>query len=562
MSCRRVLAPLALTFVLVTGSSMTLFVPLLSRMAPDGLEKYVDALPIPPRLVVPPGQTDVTVTLNAFSAKLHRDLPAQIQWGYNGTTPGPTIEVERDQRVRIHWKNELPTTHLFPVAKGAEPTLGGMGSYPGIPDAVNCAKNPLPDVRAITHLHGAVVSESDPMDRLHNSDGWPDAWNVPGQEQIAEYPNPQAAMTLWYHDHAMMTTGRNVAAGLLGMYEIHDDYERSLNLPTGDYDIPLMLISKGVGDDGKLFYTDDITAEFWGNAPSVNGKLWPYLTVEPRKYRFRVLNASNARAYTLKLVDAADGETTGPAFYQIGSDGGFLEDTAVIGDATHPESPTTLSLMPAERADIIVDFSAYAGRTFTLSNGSRTADDEETLPEIMQFRVGMHLKNADTSSLPFHLRTVPRLDPSTAIATRRIVFDRKKLGDGTVMLEMNGKRWSDPVEEKPVLGTTEIWELADTLIDPHPFHMHQVQFQILDRRLFDVAEFLKSGQVVYLADARLPAENERGWKDTVKMNPQMITRIIVKFGPNPGHFVYHCHILEHEDMDMMRPFDIVSPPSP
>src|SRR6185437_3659081 len=225
--------------------------------------------------------------------------------------PGPTIEVERGQTVVVHWKNALPTTHLLASPKGA--------------DVIS------PDVRAITHLHGAEVTEADPMDRLHNNDGWPDSWNVPGQEQIAEYPNHQSARTLWYHDHAMGETGRNVAAGLVGLYEIHDDYERSLNLPSGKFDIPLEIQSRGVNPDGSLYYTSDITNEFYGNAIAVNGKLWPYLHVEPRKYRFRIVNESNARSYSLKLVgaDAASG-SSGPAFYQIATGAGFLQDAVIL----------------------------------------------------------------------------------------------------------------------------------------------------------------------------------------------------------------------------------------
>ncbi len=551
MTRRRWLALAGSVLILVFGSSMR--ISLKGRMGPRAfdLPKFVDALPIPPRLILTGQHREATIRLSAFPAKLHRDLPAQIQWGYGGTTPGPTIEVERNRGVRIHWKNELPTTHIFAEPKGLDmPDMPGM---PGMPMK-------MPDVRAITHLHGAVVSEPDPMNRAKNNDGWPDAWNVPGESQLAEYPNVQPAMTLWYHDHAMAATGRNVAAGLVGTYVIHDAYERSLNLPRGAYDIPLMLISKGVHDDGTLYYTDDINSEFWGNVASVNGKLWPYLDVEPRKYRFRVINASNARAYALDLVDAADG-TPGPAFAQIGSDGGFLAAPVLLNDPTTPGSPR-LTLAPAERADLIVDFSKFVGRTFTLANHSHTADDEEFLPELMQFRVRKSLRTPDASVLPAAMRAIPRLDPRAATETRRIVFDRVKHADGSVMLMMNGKGWTDPIEEKPKLGATEIWELANTLIDVHPFHIHQVQFQVLDRRLFDVAEYLKSGTIAYVGEAATPAPNERGWKDTVKLTPQMVTRIILRFAPFPGFYVYHCHILEHEDMDMMRPFRIVTPPAP
>jgi len=145
-----------------------------------------------------------------------------------------------------------------------------------------------------------------------------------------------------------------------------------------------------------------------------------------------------------------------------------------------------------------------------------------------------------------------------ASVTRRIVFSQETSPDGTTMLTLNGKRWEDPIVEKPQVGDTEIWELDNTLIDIHPFHIHLVQFQVLDRRLFDVQEFLAHGDIKYLDTADAPDDNELGWKDTVRVLPQMVNRIIMKFLPFEGYYVYHCHILEHEDMDMMRPFQVIA----
>jgi len=486
------------------------------------LSKFVDQLPIPPSIQLRGRRPfELTITLGQFEAKLHRDLPPQPEWGYDGSSPGPTIQIERGRKLTVHWKNQLPEVHLFQAPKGADRIT--------------------PDVRAITHLHGAVVTEPDPMDRLHNNDGWPDAWNIPGQEQIAEYPNDQAARTLWYHDHAMGETGRNVAAGLLGLYEIHDRYERSLNLPSGRYDIPLAIQARGVNADGSLYYTADIANEFYGNALAVNGKLWPFLNVEPRKYRFRIVNVSNARSYALSLAEADDGATSsgnaGPAFYQIGTGSGFLQDTVILNDPSDPASPK-LVLAPAERADVIIDFSGVAGRSFVLKNSSH---------------------DPGTSALPLHLRPIPRLRVADAAGARQIIFGQMAMPDGTLMQTLNGRSWKDPIEDRPVLGTTEVWELANTLTDVHPFHIHGLQFQVLDRTFFDVQAFLATGKINYLAPPVPPLANEMGWKDTVRVLPQMVTRIILKFSPFPGYYVYHCHILEHEDMDMMRPFEIVPP---
>ena len=133
--------------------------------------------------------------------------------------------------------------------------------------------------------------------------------------------------------------------------------------------------------------------------------------------------------------------------------------------------------------------------------------------------------------------------------------------DGSLMMTLNGKHWSDPVEESPTLGSTEVWELVNPLIDMHPFHMHLVEYQVVDRRLFDVEKFLQSGQLVYSGNPVPPNPNEMGWKDTVRVYPQMVTRIAMRFAPFTGHYVYHCHILEHEDMEMMRPFDVVAAPT-
>ena len=511
--------------------------------------QYVDPLPIMPHLYPKPSRTggvsEITITLDQFQTSIHRDLPLQNLWGYNGISPGPVIDVEKGQKLIVHWKNNLPTQHIFPVPPDSQAQALRMGL---------CLPT-TPDVRTVTHLHGAEVSETDPSDRLHNNDGWPDSWIVPGQEQIAEYPNNQDARTLWYHDHAMGTTGRNVAAGLAGTYLIHDDYERSLGLPSGKYDIPLLFQAHSLNDDGNLQYTNDVNLEMYGNSVAVNGKLWPYLDVEPVKYRFRMINGSNARSYAMKLVDFTT-QADGPAFYQIGSDAGFLEKPAIFNDPNDVTSPRLL-LAPAERADIIVDFSQFAGKTLLLHNTSRDPGDGEiAMPGMMVFRVSTAAQAPDTSNLPTHMKSIARMQPSQAVAMRRIVLAQAQDTAGNSFLTLYGKLWNDLVEETPKLGSTEVWELTNTLPDTHPFHVHLIQFQVLDRTPFDTAQFLAKGNVVLTGPAVQPDPNEMGWKDTVRVNGSAITRIIMRFLPYPGFYVYHCHILEHEDMDMMRPFQI------
>jgi spore coat protein A len=510
--------------------------------------QYTDPLPIPAHISAHPRRSGapavITITESQFKTSLHRDLPEQMVWGYNGTSPGPVIDVEKGQKVIIHWKNKLPTTHLF--------------KDPGLPLSIRlglCLPN-TPDVRTVTHVHGAEVTETNPTDHLHNNDGWPDSWVLPGQEQIAEYPNHQDARTMWYHDHAMGTTGRNVAAGLTGFYFIHDDYERSLGLPSGKYEIPLMLQAHSLDDSGLLQYANDVNLEMYGNSVSVNGKLWPTLAVEPRKYRFRMVNGSNARSYSMKIIDFND-QSDGPIIYQIGSDSGFLEKPVAFNDPSEVNAPRLL-LAPGERGDLIVDFSQFAGKTLLLQNTSRDPGDGEiAMPGLMTFKVSSTVTTPDYSQMPTHFKRIVRMAPADATQVRRIVLAQSTTPTGDSMLTLNGKTWNEPVEENPKLGTTEVWELTNTLPDTHPFHLHLVQFQVLDRTPYDTTEFLAHGNVVLTGPAIPPDANEMGWKDTVRVTGSSITRIIIRFLPYPGFYVYHCHILEHEDMDMMRPFQIV-----
>jgi len=538
------------------------------RGADGEIEKYVDELPIPPRISVPrtSGTAEITVRIQQLTTQFHRDLPPTQAWGFVGTSPGPTIEVERDQKLRVRWVNDLPSKHILaaPLMMPEDPNFlydrCGFGGWTPRRRPMPMPTD-LPDVRAVTHLHGAAVAQPSRQGRKDN-DGWPDNWLTSGQEQIAEYPNRLSSRQLWYHDHAMGTTGRNVAAGLAGMYLIRDDLERSLNLPSGDYEIPLLLQARGLKLDGSLYYTPDIATEFYGNTILANGKLWPILHVEPRKYRFRIVNGSNARSVALRLVNPDDEDIGGPPFYQIGSDGGFLAAPVLLNAPDQPDL-NRLTLAPAERADVIIDFSQYAGRDFVLHNNQLDPGDAELpLPDIMMFRVGTSLRGPDTSQIPAQLAPIRRMQPSEAQVTRQMVLDSVPMADGRPMLQINGKSWNDPITERPHLGDTEVWEIVDTLPDAHPFHVHLVQFQILDRRPFDLEEYRRSKTIRYTGPAVVPDANEMGWKDVVRAYPSMVTRIIMKFEPHrgyKGYYVYHCHILEHEDMDMMRPFQVISP---
>ncbi|GER72542.1 multicopper oxidase family protein [Weizmannia acidilactici] len=513
-------------------------------MSPN-LKKFVDHLPLL-KTIQPirkeEGIAYYEVTMDEFWQKLHRDLRPTRLWGYNRSFPGPLFDVARGEKIRVKWMNRLPRRHILPVDTTI---LNGMETN-------------LPEVRTVVHLHGG---ETEP-----DSDGYPEAWFTPNfretgpyfKKEIYEYNNQQRAATLWYHDHAIGITRLNVYAGLVGMYLIRDQEEKSLNLPSGAYEIPLMITDRTFNNDGSLFYPQQpanptpetpnpsVVPFFLGDTILVNGKVWPYLEVEPRKYRFRVVNASNTRAYQLYL-DA------GQPLFQIGTDGGLLR---------RPARLEKLTLEPAERADLIIDFSKYSGQMITLKNDlGPNADPSDQTDDVMQFRVTLPLSEKDTSKIPQSLSSIPSPSYSNIQAIRHLKLAGSADEYGRPLLLLDNKRWMDPVTETPRLGTTEIWSLVNPMAFTHPIHIHLVQFQILDRRPFDLDLYNETGHIVYTGPAVSPEPNERGWKDTVAAPSGQITRVVMRFAPFAGDYVWHCHILEHEDNDMMRPLKITDPES-
>ncbi|MFA8439092.1 multicopper oxidase family protein [Pueribacillus sp. YX66] len=503
------------------------------------LEKFVDPLPLL-RTLKPKRKskrkTFYEVAMKEFREKLHRDLPPTRLWGYEGMFPGPVIETHKDELVEVLWKNELPSRHFLPIDQTLHSVAGN------------------PEVRTVVHLHGGAT----PPD----SDGYPDAWFTNGFKQtgpdfrrkVYEYPNEQRASTLWYHDHAVGITRLNVYAGLIGMYIIRDNEEESLNLPKADYEIPLIISDRSFNEDGSLFYPSQpdppledgpnpsVVPFFCGDTILVNGKVWPYLEVEPRKYRFRFLNASNTRNFELSL-------DSGQSFYQIGSDGGLLEK---------PVKMKTINMHPAERVDVIIDFSRYEGGEIILTNdtGCGGPFDPEKDAKVMQFRVNQTLREKDSSVIPNRLSKLP-LPPKQNIQTIRHL---KLVGSqdefGRPLLLLTNRMWDDPVTEKPQLGDTEIWMFMNTTAFPHPMHVHLVQFQVLEHQAFDLERYNETGELVFTGPIVAPSKSERGLKDTITVPPGTVTRILAKFAPYAGRYVWHCHILEHEDYDMMRPFDV------
>ncbi|GAB3790067.1 multicopper oxidase family protein [Virgibacillus kimchii] len=500
------------------------------------LEKFVDALPMA-RVARPKKRTKegthYEITMEQFRKKLHRDLPPTTLWGYNRQFPGPIIEAFRDEPVHVKWQNNLPSRHLLPVDKSIHQL------------------DQLPTVRTVVHLHG--------IETKPDSDGHPEAWYTRGYRETGDfftrktftYPNHQRGALLWYHDHAMGITRLNVYAGLAGMYILRDEHEKALNLPSGEYEIPLSITDRSFNRDGSLFYPsqpDDaeenfpnpsILPAFLGDAILANGKVWPYVEVEPRKYRFRILNGSNTRTYQLHL-------DSGDTLHQIGSDGGLLRRRVDMKE---------IGLQPAERVDVIIDFSKAEGRTIVLKNNlGPNADSEDDMSNILQFRVTKPLKHKDLSKLPTNLSVIPSLKQNNISALRNLKLMGETDEFGRPVLILNNKKWHDPVTENPRLGATEIWAFTNVTAFSHPIHIHLIQFQVLDHQPFDLERYNLDGKINFTGPPQAPAPNHRGLKDTIEVPAATITRVIAKFAPYAGEFVWHCHILEHEDYDMMRPY--------
>ena len=492
----------------------------------DTLAKFVDPLPIPAVAQASEHRASPTnaavkvpyyrMALRSLEIKVHRDLKPTRMWGFNGGVPGPTFDVRSGQEILVEWANELPEKHFLPI----DNKLSGAGKDE-------------PEVRTVVHLHGGKTAPE--------SDGYPEDWVVPGKSQLYQYPNQQDAAMLWYHDHAMGINRLNIYAGLFGAYLLRDGVEDSLNLPSGEYEIPLLISDRLLTPEGQLFYpvSDKVDApwvpEVFGDAILVNGKLFPYLDVGARKYRFRVLNASNGRFCHLSFANGA-------TFQQIGTDQGLLPA---------PLALKTLLMAPGERVDLIVDFSEHRGEELILKSDAFV---------IMQFRVAGDKVN-DTSTLPAALRAVAKIPQSEAVQTRELSLNeyQNRVAEPVLML-LNGTYWHQPITEKPVLNSTEIWTFINPTDDAHPIHLHLVRFQILDRRRFDVPRYMGNQGLRFTGDPIPPEPSEAGWKDTVRANPGAVTRIIVHFEGYAGRYVWHCHILEHEDNEMMRPYQVLPHP--
>jgi len=611
-----------------TGSALVQAQPTLPG---SSIPKYRDALVILPAMprtsrVTSGGRTVdyYEVAQRQFAQQvLPSGLPRTTVWGYGSVNhagsfryPANTLEARVRTPLRVKWINDLrsgSSGRFLPPLLPVDPTLhwanppGGTAGRDSMPMFESTPGRYTGPVPMVVHLHG---SERSPQE----SDGYPEAWFLPNANNIPsgyaavgsfydrfrqssslggawtrgsavfEYPNEQPATTLWYHDHVLGMTRTNIHAGLAGFYLLRGDERVNGRLPgpapqIGDpsgvryHEIALMIQDRSFNADGSLFYPDsraffdgftgpyvpdsDIppiwNAEVFGDAMLVNGRTWPFLAVEQRRYRFRIVNACGSRFLILR-------NDRNLPFWQIGADGGFLPS---------PVRLDRLLLGPAERADVIVDFSRVAtGSTVTLLNvgpdepfggGEPGVDFEpanpDTTGQVMQFRVVARVGSED-STAPQSLGLPAPPAAASSARTRQVSLnelDSAVLPDvgplvgllGTVNADGSPqpRRWHDPVTERPRVGTTEIWELHNHTEDAHPIHIHVTQFRIRNRQSMETGE------------VRGPEPWEAGRKDTVIAFPGEITRLSAPFAQG-GLFVWHCHIVEHEDNEMMRPLRV------
>ncbi|KAI5060954.1 hypothetical protein GOP47_0023459 [Adiantum capillus-veneris] len=538
------------------------------------LSQFADPLPVPLSINLS-DSLHQHLTLGAYKImqKLHRDLSATPMYAFgasqlSASVPGPTLLATQHVPAYVRWENHIDDpTHILSVDKSihwANPTHGG--------------------VPIVVHLHGGEVDSA--------SDGHPDAWFTYKGDTGSSfsslnhtYINEQLPMALWYHDHTIGITRLNVVAGLSGMYIITSQAEGEI-LPVG---LPLVIQDKQFYEDGTInfpeigiipSYHENWCPEYYGDTMLANGKIWPYFKVLPQAYRFRILNACNARFLILSL------DNPDVYFYQIGTDGGLLAD---------PLNLTSITMAPAERVDVVIDFSGLAnGASVILNNSGPTpfpSGDIYQMPPatyaIVKFIVDEEdgytegILDADYMS---KMNFTSVLEEEKAMSEEDVVGSRflevVEWDDNNHMpliFTLDNRTWEDAVVQTPIEGTTEIWELMNLRINAHPIHIHLVQFQVLNQQSFvgnstllstcsfDIA-YGEEG-TCFIEAPREPYAYQRGWKDTVITWPATVTRVLIRFTQRDGSafafdpskgpgYAWHCHIVDHEDNVMMRPFQV------
>lgn len=613
-------------------------------------------------------------------------------WGYKvggapQNYPGVTVEAQKGTGTSVTYTNNLGTATIPPILQRyitVDQTLmwaNPLGLLANDPARFGPYSGPQP---VVPHLHGGEVRS--------DSDGGPDEWWTPGGEgvlstpvaaggirgpgyykNVFDYPNAQEAATIWFHDHALGATRTNVYAGIAAFWFIRDQFDTGtvgtgLNLPAGPQEIEIAFQDRQFDTTGQWFFPDGHPdsglngppgnptihpfwiPEFFGDVIVVNGRSWPYLQVEPRRYRFHLLGGSNARVYEIRVDDTTvpATPTAGPPIYVIGTDGGLLDAPAITAS-----TPTNrLLIAPGERYDVIIDFAAFNGKTLTIMNtanapfpGGAIVPDPLGTAELMQFRVNLPIVGTDTSFNPAAGGATLRggsgqppaivrlangtggINPAVTLNKKRQLVLREVQGPGGPLevlvnnTRINGIREGTvtPIPsssrvgvnwltELPQIGSTEEWEIINMTGDAHPIHLHMIQFQVMNRQVYNDIAYTPVYEAHFPVGAVIdgygpplnynhvnvdgaiggnpsissfltgvvqpPLPQENGWKDTVLTYPGEVTRIIARWAPQnvavngvtPGQnlfafdptygpgYVWHCHIIDHEDNEMMRPY--------
>jgi len=509
-------------------------------------------------VATPSSPNTYSFTQRQISRQLHPQLPPTPLWAYDDGSGlagqagsfGMAVVAQSGTPLTVNYTHDLPST--YPSWIPVDTRLTPLGN----------------EVRLMTHLHGGfVASDSD-----GNPAVTPNGFGR-GETQSVFYTNqpPQMpASLLWFHDHGLGATRLNVFAGLAAAYIVRDANDTGvepnpIGIPGGAYEIPLVVQDRQFNTDGTFLYpTSDIPGvtwigEYFGDVMLVNGKVWPYLNVEPRMYRLRILNGCNARILGLDIG--------GPALWQIGAEGGLFDVPVAVKE---------MVLAPAERADILVDFSKFAGETLVMKNHKPQKPVSNPAPQlesVMQIRVGTTVSQRGPATIPSSLPG-KKADLPAPVRTRYITLNEIDPEEVTWYLNLDGAHFEEESPIEPKVGTVEEWVYVNLTGDTHPMHMHLVTFQVVGGTPFDAEAYEAAyggpngvpGGIdpgPFATGAMLPpAPEERGYKDTVKANPGYFTTIRARFDlPTgvvaPQTYVHHCHIVEHEDNDMMQPFTVV-----
>jgi FtsP/CotA-like multicopper oxidase with cupredoxin domain len=461
--------------------------PILSPLAPAGTKT----------LTGPDGDYSVPrydITSKESSARITTKFDTRM-WTYNGVFPGPMISVDQGEKAVVRVRNKLPAVH---------PLFGYEFS-------------------TSTHLHGSAS--------LPQYDGYANDLTPPGFYKDYVYPNFQNARTIWYHDHRVHWTANSAYTGLAAPYIIHDEFEKSV-LPQGKYDVMLVVNDCILDAKGQLMLLDNSHSGLWGDIVMVNGMPWPYLEVEPRVYRFRILVASIGRSYRWAL-------SNGAPLHVVGTDGGLVPQTQSVANFRHGM---------AERYEVLVDFRGQAGKTIELRNLSNKNNvDYDHTGKVLQFRVGNTVTSTENNTIPTTL-----FDTNEVMTLKRTDAKKKRyfrLHKENGVWVINGETWDEVsgtnfrhVQADPGLGDVEVWTIENKGGGWfHPTHIHLVDFQILSR------------------NGKPPMPHERGPKDVVYVGEGESVDLLMKFGPHRGRYMMHCHNLSHEDHDMMTQFSVGLP---